>query len=84
MLMWTRSKGTSFRHYQFIAHNRDRRLVQCYLEICDLERCKVHVSRLVKSKIADPFNHYLAYCLALKTKDAEGGPSSRVGFLSNC
>jgi hypothetical protein len=53
-------------------------MVQCYLEISDLEACKAHVSRLMESKIPNPLNHYLAYCLALKTKDADSGQCCRA------
>jgi len=56
--------------------------VQCYFETCDLEACADLVSRLLKIKIPNPLNHYLAYCLALMTKDAEGGPlSTRLSFI---
>jgi hypothetical protein len=54
-------------------------MVQCYLEISDVEACKAHVSRLMESEIPNPLNHYLAYCLALQTKDADSGQCFRAG-----
>jgi hypothetical protein len=81
MSMLARSKGTLFQTLPVHCLPWDRRLVQCYFETCDLEACKVHVSRLLESKIANPLNHYLAYCLALKIKDADGGLfSTRSSF----
>ncbi|ERF74169.1 hypothetical protein EPUS_03359 [Endocarpon pusillum Z07020] len=46
-----------------------RRMVQCYLEISELGACKALVTRLLESKMSNPLNHYLAYCLALRTED---------------
>lgn len=47
----------------------ERRMVQCYLEVSELGACKALVTRLLESKMANPLNHYLAYCLALRTED---------------
>lgn len=47
--------------------------MQCYLETSDLEACKARLSRLLNSQAPNPLNNYLAYCLALKTKDTERG-----------
>lgn len=56
--------------------------MQCYLETSDLEACKLHVSRLLESKVSNPLNYYLAYCLALKMKDVDNGVGSESGVCS--
>jgi hypothetical protein len=78
--MLARLKGILFQIIPIRCLRWCRRLVQCYLETYDLEACTALVSRLLKSKIANPLNHYLAYCLALKMKDAESGQFVNSGF----
>ena len=77
---WTKLDGicSAFLTSNITNHNRKRRLVFCHLELSDLETCRIQLAELLKSDHTNPVNHYLAYSLALETKDDDKGASSQL------